>query len=185
MKGIQKSVLNGRLGEAIELTYQLFPGILERNPNLLFALKVRQFIEMINQATTRPNNHSTDNNDGESTTQNHHNHSNHVNSSQQNGVVQNSSSANNSNINTSTLNSETMDGANNNLATMIVDSDEPSAAKVKNGFTAENGIEDNETYKNHCNNNTNEEAMGNLIILSYHCYQNLINSNDYSYYSSL
>lgn len=44
---IQKQVLNGQLGEAIELTYQLFPGILERNPNLLFALKVRQFIEMI------------------------------------------------------------------------------------------------------------------------------------------
>jgi hypothetical protein len=44
-------VLNGFLGEAIELTYQLFPGILERNSNLLFALKVRQFIEMINTAT--------------------------------------------------------------------------------------------------------------------------------------
>ena len=48
--GIQKLVLNGCLGEAIELTYQLFPGILERNPNLLFSLKVRQFIEMINNA---------------------------------------------------------------------------------------------------------------------------------------
>ncbi|CAF0758366.1 unnamed protein product [Brachionus calyciflorus] len=48
---IQKSVLNGSIDESIELTYQLFPGILERNPNLLFALKVRQFIEMINNAT--------------------------------------------------------------------------------------------------------------------------------------
>lgn len=47
---IQKLVLNGSLGEAIDLTYQLFPGILERNSNLLFALKVRQFIEMINNS---------------------------------------------------------------------------------------------------------------------------------------
>jgi hypothetical protein len=44
--------LSGNLEEAIELTYQLFPGILERNKNLLFALKVRQFIEMINNANT-------------------------------------------------------------------------------------------------------------------------------------
>ena len=48
-------MLNGNLEEAIELTYQLFPGILERNKNLLFALKVRQFIEMINNATTMNN----------------------------------------------------------------------------------------------------------------------------------
>ena len=49
---IQKLVLNGNLGEAIDLTYQLFPGILERNSNLLFALKVRQFIEMINSSNS-------------------------------------------------------------------------------------------------------------------------------------
>jgi hypothetical protein len=53
---IQKSVLNGRLGEAIELTYQLFPGILENNSNLLFALKVREFIEMINSAANSDSN---------------------------------------------------------------------------------------------------------------------------------
>ncbi len=40
-------MLDGQIGEAIQVTYQLFPGILERNPNLLFALKVRQFIEML------------------------------------------------------------------------------------------------------------------------------------------
>jgi uncharacterized Zn finger protein len=44
---VQKLVLDGHIGEAIDVTYQLFPGILERNPNLLFALKVRQFIEMV------------------------------------------------------------------------------------------------------------------------------------------
>uniref|UniRef100_A0A8C4XC27 RAN binding protein 9 n=1 Tax=Erpetoichthys calabaricus TaxID=27687 RepID=A0A8C4XC27_ERPCA len=45
---IQKLVLSGRMGEAIETTQQLYPGLLERNPNLLFMLKVRQFIEMVN-----------------------------------------------------------------------------------------------------------------------------------------
>ncbi|NP_001165647.1 ran-binding protein 9 [Xenopus laevis] len=45
---IQKLVLSGRMGEAIETTQQLYPSLLERNPNLLFTLKVRQFIEMVN-----------------------------------------------------------------------------------------------------------------------------------------
>ncbi|XP_050797547.1 ran-binding protein 9 isoform X3 [Gopherus flavomarginatus] len=45
---IQKLVLAGRMGEAIETTQQVYPSLLERNPNLLFALKVRQFIEMVN-----------------------------------------------------------------------------------------------------------------------------------------
>ncbi|XP_002739300.1 ran-binding protein 9 [Saccoglossus kowalevskii] len=45
---IQKLVLAGRMGEAIETTKKLYPGLLERNSNLLFMLKVRQFIEMVN-----------------------------------------------------------------------------------------------------------------------------------------
>ncbi|XP_078544114.1 ran-binding protein 9 isoform X1 [Lissotriton helveticus] len=45
---IQKLVLAGRMGEAIETTQQLYPTLLERNPNLFFTLKVRQFIEMVN-----------------------------------------------------------------------------------------------------------------------------------------
>ncbi|KAK6490694.1 ran-binding protein 9-like [Huso huso] len=45
---IQKLVLAGRMGEAIETTQQLYPSLVERNPNLLFMLKVRQFIEMVN-----------------------------------------------------------------------------------------------------------------------------------------
>lgn len=36
------------MGEAIELTSRLYPGLLERDPNLLFALKCRQFVEMVN-----------------------------------------------------------------------------------------------------------------------------------------
>ena len=46
--GIQKLVLEGRMGEAIEKTQQLYPGLLDRNRNLLFMLKCRQFIEMVN-----------------------------------------------------------------------------------------------------------------------------------------
>ncbi|XP_034185612.1 ran-binding protein M [Osmia lignaria lignaria] len=45
---ILKLVLAGRMGEAIELTSRLYPGLLERDPNLLFALKCRQFVEMVN-----------------------------------------------------------------------------------------------------------------------------------------
>ena len=48
LPGIQKLVLAGRMGEAIETTQQLYPGLLERNTNLLFMLKCRQFIEMVN-----------------------------------------------------------------------------------------------------------------------------------------
>ncbi|ETE61807.1 Ran-binding protein 10, partial [Ophiophagus hannah] len=45
---IQKLVLAGRVGEAIEATQQLYPGLLEHNPNLFFMLKCRQFVEMVN-----------------------------------------------------------------------------------------------------------------------------------------
>lgn len=36
------------MGEAIDTTQQLYPGLLDRNPNLLFTLKCRQFVEMVN-----------------------------------------------------------------------------------------------------------------------------------------
>ncbi|XP_073994195.1 ran-binding protein 9-like isoform X2 [Rhodnius prolixus] len=45
---ILKLVLAGRMGEAIELTSHLYPGLLEERPNLHFMLKCRQFIEMVN-----------------------------------------------------------------------------------------------------------------------------------------
>lgn len=48
LSGIQKLVLSGRMGEAIETTQSLYPGLLEQNPNLLFMLKCRQFVEMVN-----------------------------------------------------------------------------------------------------------------------------------------
>jgi hypothetical protein len=36
------------MGEAIETTQELYSGLLEHNLNLLFMLKCRQFIEMVN-----------------------------------------------------------------------------------------------------------------------------------------
>jgi hypothetical protein len=44
---IQHLILEGRTTDAIEKTKELFPTLLN-NKNLLFVLKVRQFIEMIN-----------------------------------------------------------------------------------------------------------------------------------------
>ena len=44
---IQQLVLSGKIGEAIQLTNRLYPDVLNGNPNLLFALKCRQFVEMI------------------------------------------------------------------------------------------------------------------------------------------
>ena len=58
--GIQKLGLAGRIGEAIETTQTLYPGLLERNPNLLFLLKCRQFVEMVSgcDSNVRPAAHS-------------------------------------------------------------------------------------------------------------------------------
>ncbi|KAH9502660.1 Ran-binding protein 9 [Bulinus truncatus] len=45
---IQKLVLEGRMGEAIETTQLLYPNLLDAKPDLLFMLKCRQFVEMVN-----------------------------------------------------------------------------------------------------------------------------------------
>ncbi|XP_017053970.1 ran-binding proteins 9/10 homolog isoform X2 [Drosophila ficusphila] len=47
---IIKLILTGKMSQAIEHTLRSFPGLLENNKNLWFALKCRQFIEMINGA---------------------------------------------------------------------------------------------------------------------------------------
>ncbi|XP_018494502.1 ran-binding protein 9 [Galendromus occidentalis] len=46
---IQRLILSGRIVEAIELTRKYYPSLLERNRELLFELKCRQFVEMIIQ----------------------------------------------------------------------------------------------------------------------------------------
>lgn len=45
---ILKLVMSGRMGNAIEQTIRTYPGLLENNQNLLFMLKCRQFVEMVN-----------------------------------------------------------------------------------------------------------------------------------------
>ncbi|EDO31108.1 predicted protein [Nematostella vectensis] len=57
---IQKLVLAGRIGEVIDMTQTLYPGLLERNPNLLFLLKCRKFVEMVggHDSEVRPSAHS-------------------------------------------------------------------------------------------------------------------------------
>ncbi|XP_071495948.1 ran-binding protein 9-like [Diadema antillarum] len=44
---LQRLVLAGRMGEAIETTQRLYPTLLQQNPNLEFMLKCRQFVEMV------------------------------------------------------------------------------------------------------------------------------------------
>lgn len=48
--GVLRLVLAGRLGEAIADTQRLYPGLLESDQKLLFLLKCRQFVEMVNGA---------------------------------------------------------------------------------------------------------------------------------------
>jgi hypothetical protein len=127
---IQRSVLNGDLEEAINLTYQLFPGILERNKNLLFALKVRQFIEMINNAQTT--NHSSDMNEEENENEdedeeeddannsNHENQDINKNKIAKNSIESNSNVLNNNiNINNNNTNNNTTTNNNNNKSNGI------------------------------------------------------------------
>ena len=45
--GIQSLVLRGRISEAVRLVRSSYPSLLENNPELMFRLKCRQFVEMI------------------------------------------------------------------------------------------------------------------------------------------
>lgn len=49
------------MGEAIELTSRLYSGLLERDPNLMFALKCRQFVEMVNGSDSEVYQNNNDN----------------------------------------------------------------------------------------------------------------------------
>jgi hypothetical protein len=66
---IQQYVLSGRISEAIKLTNRLCPNMLQNNPNLMFALKCRQFVELIGGAESdyQPIFNYTDSNDNEPT----------------------------------------------------------------------------------------------------------------------
>ena len=49
--GIQRLVLAGRMGEAIDPTYDLYPGILETKPDLLFKLTIGD-LEVVKEGST-------------------------------------------------------------------------------------------------------------------------------------
>ncbi|XP_041984621.1 ran-binding protein 10 isoform X2 [Aricia agestis] len=53
---ISRLVLAGRVGEALEAARRLYPGLLDADPDLLFLLKCRQFVEMVN-GTDQPAEH--------------------------------------------------------------------------------------------------------------------------------
>ncbi|KAJ8677078.1 hypothetical protein QAD02_012865, partial [Eretmocerus hayati] len=55
---VLKLILSGQVGQAISLTMKLYPGLLERDGNLLFALKCRQFIEMVNGSDSEMQHHN-------------------------------------------------------------------------------------------------------------------------------
>lgn len=53
---IQRLILSGNIQEAIEVTRQSYPSLLDRNKELLFLLKCRQFVEMVVElSATTPN----------------------------------------------------------------------------------------------------------------------------------
>ncbi|XP_067931611.1 ran-binding protein 9-like [Watersipora subatra] len=49
---VQKLILSGQVSDAIALTQELYPGLLDSKPQLLFMLKCRQFVEMVNGTDT-------------------------------------------------------------------------------------------------------------------------------------
>ncbi|KAM7345591.1 ran-binding protein M isoform 3-T3 [Cochliomyia hominivorax] len=65
---ILKLVMSGKMGQAIEQTMRLYPGLLENNKNLWFMLKCRQFIEMINGSDVESVNGANNNSSNGSTT---------------------------------------------------------------------------------------------------------------------
>ena len=159
---VQKLVLNGQIGEAIELTYQLFPGILERNPNLLFALKVRKFIEMVsnlhgNSSSSKPsspskataiNNNSTDNTEAKkSNTKSLFAKSNLINQTQSN-------EQNNNNNNSSS----SEHGSSTNNHSMLVDNSN-GAANVGSSNGSEADVNSKMKSEDNGHFHSNEEEM--------------------------
>ncbi|XP_055325349.1 ran-binding proteins 9/10 homolog isoform X1 [Sitodiplosis mosellana] len=156
---ILKLVMSGRMGLAIEHTLRSYPGLLENNQNLLFMLKCRQFVEMVNGS-------DFENGTSRSTT------SNPVQTSviQSTKSYQNGSQTNNNNgINNNANN------INNNIGPLISESpttmnDNPDINNIDN-FSAANSLEHLcEPLKNNCNHD--DVQLNNQI--------NTANNNDFS-----
>eukprot|EP00088_Acartia_fossae_P037946 TRINITY_DN3918_c0_g1_i15.p1 TRINITY_DN3918_c0_g1~~TRINITY_DN3918_c0_g1_i15.p1 ORF type:complete len:574 (-),score=151.05 TRINITY_DN3918_c0_g1_i15:508-2229(-) len=121
-QAIQRLVLQGKIGEAIALTQQLYPGLLRDNVELLFRLKVRQFIEMISGADTLELETAA---------------------AAANSTAANNSTANNSAANNTTANNKEEDGetrGNSDEAVASMDTDSgPHTEMLNNGNNISNG----------------------------------------------
>ncbi|XP_065207671.1 ran-binding protein 9 isoform X2 [Planococcus citri] len=131
---ILKLVLNGKMGEAIETTSKIYPGLLEHNRNLLFMLKCRQFVEMVNGTDTEvcpprcPRSQQNLHSSPTSTPP------------QPTSVIQSTKSLNNNNVNSNKNNRQNNDLVDEMNTTNILLNGANGVESVKNGV-CENDIE--------------------------------------------
>lgn len=153
---ILKLVLAGRMGEAIELTSRLYPGLLERDPNLLFALKCRQFVEMVNGSDSEITQNSNIN---------------------QTSVIQSTKaytkSSVNSNIEEMNMNNAMNGSTEQQLVNGQIENDVDMEENVINGMknNTENGYQNNDLNTNgyKCQNGEDVD-MGEILLFRFYYY---------------
>ena len=160
---IQKFVLSGRIHEAIRLTDKLYPEVLRENPNLRFALKCRQFIEMIDA-------------------------SNQVKEGQQHVPVKQSLENNSKAVNNSRLiipHNEDSSNSSNGVTPALRQSKQPTTRSTTRQMRQDllndcngnsNGVDDQ--VDEHVSNNNRQEQSEDLINMETD-YQDIIGSNNH------
>ncbi|XP_074115292.1 ran-binding protein M isoform X2 [Cotesia typhae] len=136
--GILKLVLAGRMGEAIKLTTELYPTLLDRDPNLMFALKCRQFVEMVNGSDSEVNQtigNSTSTTNTTTTTVNNSNTNTNTNINT-NANTNNTYSITNTNTNTN-INININTNTSNDNQTSVIQSTKAYNSKSSNGTVEE------------------------------------------------
>lgn len=130
---IQQLVLSGKIEDAINLTNRLYPDVLKDNPDLLFALKCRQFVEMISETCGKSisNTHSTPSTSTTNTT---------------------TSSSSTSSVSASSF--ITSSNGNNNTITIVNSSPPPVASSSTNSSST------SATNENNSNSNFNSWTNG-------------------------
>lgn len=140
------------MGEAIELTSRLYPGLLERDPNLLFALKCRQFVEMVNGSDSEITQNSNIN---------------------QTSVIQSTKaytkSSVNSNIEEMNMNNAMNGSTEQQLVNGQIENDVDMEENVINGMknNTENGYQNNDLNTNGYKCQNGEDVDMGEILLSY------------------
>ncbi|XP_074115289.1 ran-binding protein M isoform X1 [Cotesia typhae] len=135
---ILKLVLAGRMGEAIKLTTELYPTLLDRDPNLMFALKCRQFVEMVNGSDSEVNQtigNSTSTTNTTTTTVNNSNTNTNTNINT-NANTNNTYSITNTNTNTN-INININTNTSNDNQTSVIQSTKAYNSKSSNGTVEE------------------------------------------------